>query len=74
MNSQLNSKKVRLFKGKITKSSITFSENKPNFKNIKIGVSSFKTSKYEISTAWRSQKQTQYKPNTNPIQTHCAKG
>ncbi|MFX0198152.1 MAG: hypothetical protein ACFFCW_18695 [Candidatus Hodarchaeota archaeon] len=67
MKNQLNNKKVWLFKGKITKSSIAFSENKPNFKNIKIGVSSFMTSKYEISPAWRGKKQTQYKPNSNPI-------
>ncbi len=48
--------------------------NKPNSKNIKIGVSSFKTSKYEISPAWRGEKtnpikpnQSQNKPNSNPI-------
>jgi hypothetical protein len=39
-----------------------FMQNKPNFKNIKIGVSPFETSKYQILSAWRGEK-------TNPIQT-----
>jgi hypothetical protein len=39
-------------------------EGKPNLKNIKIGVSPCKISKYEISPAWRSKKQTQFKPNS----------
>ncbi len=83
MKNQLNNIKVLIFKGKITKSFITFSENKPNSINIKIGVSPFKTSKCEILSAGSGKKQTQLfildvsllaflsgvKPNTNPIQT-----
>jgi len=50
-------RKIRLF----------LCKNKPNFKNIKFGVSSFETSKYEILTAWRGEKtnpiQSQFKPN-----------
>ena len=68
MKNQLNNKKVWSFKGKITKSGITFRKYKPNFKNIKIGVNSFEISTYEILPAWRSKKQTQFKPNSNPIQ------
>jgi hypothetical protein len=67
LKSRLNDKKVCLFKGKIAKSYITFSESKPNFKNIQIGVSSFEVSKYEILPARRAKKQTQYKPKTKPI-------
>jgi hypothetical protein len=65
VNLWLKNEKVCLFSEKIAKSYTTFNENKANFKNIKIGVSFFETSKYEILTAWRSKKQTQ----TNPIQS-----
>ncbi len=67
LKKQLNDEKVQLIKGKITKSDITFYENKPNLKNIKIGVNTFETGKYEILPAWWSKKQTQYKPKANPI-------
>ena len=50
-----------------------FSENKPNFKNIKIGVSSFETSKYEILPAWRGEKTNPIKPNSKPKQTQSPK-
>ena len=63
MKNRLNNKKSRLIRGKIAKSLTTFRKNKPNSKNIKIGVSSFITSKYEISPTWRSKNQTQFKPN-----------
>jgi len=66
---QLNNQKVCLFKRKTAKSSTTFRRNKPNFKNIKIGVSSFETSKYEISPACRGEKTNPIKPNTKPIQS-----
>jgi hypothetical protein len=69
-----NNKKSSKIKGKITKSSITFSENKANFKTSEIGVSSFAKSKYEILPAWRGKKTnpskpnlSQNKPNSNPI-------
>jgi hypothetical protein len=67
LKSQVNNEKNRQIKGKITKSSITFNENKPNLKNIKIGLSPFKTTKYGNLPAWRSKKQTQSKPNSNPM-------
>ena len=64
---RVNNHKNRQISEKITKSDITFNENKPNLKNIKITVSPFEISKYEISPAWRSKKQTQNKANSNPI-------
>jgi hypothetical protein len=64
---QANNAKCWSIKGKSTKSSVTFLNNIPNLKNIKIGVSPFKTSKCEILTAWRSKKQSQFKANSNPI-------
>ncbi len=70
---QLNNEKNRQIKGKITKSSITFSENKPNSQNNKIGVSSFGASKYEILTAWRGKKQTQFKPNQTQFKANLRK-
>ena len=49
----------------------SFLTNKANFRNTEIGISSYITSKYEISPAWRSEKtnpiQTQFKPNFRPI-------
>jgi len=74
LKSQLNNQKIRLFNEKIAKCSVTFRKNKPNFKNIKIGVNSFETSKYEILTAWRGEKTNPIKPNSNPIQTQFPKG
>ena len=67
MKNKLNNQKNRQIRGKIIKSSMTFNKNKPNSKNIKIGVSPFKTGKYEILPAWRGKKQTQFKANSNPI-------
>ncbi len=64
---QLNHEKNRQIKGKSTKIAAAFIQNKPNLKNNKIGVSSFQKSKYEILPAWRGKKQTQFKPNPNPI-------
>jgi len=66
---QLNNKKGNLFNEKITKIAAAFIQNKANFKSIKIGVSSFHTSKYEILPAWRGEKTNPIKPNSNPIQT-----
>jgi len=63
----LNNEKSYKIRGKIAKNRSTFRKNKPNFKNIKINVSFFETSKYEILPAWRGEKtnpiQTQFKPN-----------
>ena len=67
LKSQVNNQKTGKSKGKMTKNTSTFIQNKPNSKNIKIGVIPFQTSKYEILPAWRSKKQTQFKPNTNPL-------
>jgi hypothetical protein len=67
LKSRLNNQKNRQIRVKIIKSSMTFNENKPNFKNIKIGISSFMTNKYEILPAWRSKNQTQFKANSNSI-------
>ncbi len=67
LKSRVNSQKTYPIRGKIAKFAPAFIQNKPNFKNIKIGVSSFETGKYEILTARRGKKQTQFKPNTNPI-------
>ena len=74
VNPWLKNGKNRLIKEKITKSCITFRENKPNFKNIKIGVSSFETSKYEVLPAGSGEKTNPIKPNTNPKQTQSPKG
>jgi len=63
----LNNEKSYKIRGKIAKNRSTFRKNKPNFKNIKINVSFFETSKYEILPAWRGEKKTQYRPNSNPI-------
>jgi hypothetical protein len=67
LKSRLNIEKNRQIKGKIIKSSMIFNENKPDFENIKIAISSYKTGIYEFSPAWRSKKQTQSKPNSKPI-------
>ena len=67
MKNKLNNQKNRQIRGKIIKSSMTFNKNKPNSKNIKIGVSPFKTGKCEILPAWRGKNQTQFKANSNPI-------
>jgi hypothetical protein len=67
LKSRLNNEKCCSFKGKSKKIAPAFIQNKPNFKNIAISVSSFETSKYKILTAGSGQKQTQCKPNSNPI-------
>ena len=67
LKSRLNNQKKKQIKGKITKSSITFNENKANFVNPEICVIPFQTSIYEILSARWSKNQTQFKPNTNPI-------
>ncbi len=64
---QAKNEKSSLIKGKTAKNAADFMQDKPNYKNIEIGVSSFQKSKYEILTAWRGKKQTQFKANTNPI-------
>ena len=69
MNIQLKMKKTHLNKGKITKSCITFCDNKPNFINPEVGVSSFETGKYEILHAWRSKKSNPIQTQFKPIQT-----
>jgi len=71
---QVNNKKGIKINEKTTKSATTFCRNKPNFKNIKIVVSSFKTSKYEILPAGSGEKTNPIKPNTKPIQTQFPKG
>jgi len=60
---QENNQKGRFSNEKSTKIAAAFIQNKPNFKNIKIGVSSFETSKYEILPAWRVEKTNPIKPN-----------
>ncbi len=67
VNPWLKNEKVCSFSEKIAKSHTTFRKNKPNFKTIKISASPFKTSKYEILSAWRGKKQTQFKANSNSI-------
>jgi len=71
MKNQLNNKKVWLFKGKITKSAITFSENKPNSPIVQVNVSLFIAMIYTIFASLTKVKnkpnQSQYKPNSNPI-------
>jgi len=56
------------------KNTTVFMQNKPNLKNIKITVSSFKTSKYEILPAWRGKKTNPIKANSNPKRTQLPKG
>ncbi len=73
-NPWLNNKKGWLIKAKSAKIAADFMQNKANYKYIKIGVSSFKTSKYEILPARRGEKTNPIKPNTNPIQTQSPKG
>ena len=63
----VNNQKKKQIRGKVIKSSMTFSENKPNSINSETGVSSFEINKYEILPACRGKKQTQSKPNSNPI-------
>jgi hypothetical protein len=65
MKKQLKNQKNRQIRRKITKSSMTFNDNKPNLSEDKYGVSSFETNKYEILPARRSKNQTQFKPNLN---------
>jgi hypothetical protein len=67
LKSLVKNEKSRHSRGKITKNTANLIQNKPNLKNTNISVSSFKTSKYEILPAWRSEKQTRYKANSNPI-------
>ncbi len=67
LKSQVNNQKGQSIKGKSTKIAAAFMQNKANFVNNKISVNSFETSKYEILAALWSKKQTQFKPNTNPI-------
>ena len=54
-----------------------FMQNKPNFLNAQINVSSFETKDYENKRLYRCVKtnpiQTQYKANTKPIQTQFPK-
>ena len=67
LKKQENNQKGRFSNEKSTKIAAAFIQNKPNFINSEIGVSSFETSIYEILTAWRGEKtnpiQTQYEPN-----------
>ena len=67
LKSCVNNEKGSKIRGKITKTAVTSDKNKANFVNSEICVNPFQTSKYEILSAWRDQKQTQFKPNTNPI-------
>ncbi len=60
-------KNLELSIEKIAKSRPTFRKNKPNSKNIKTGVSSFETRKYETLPACRGGKTNPIKPNSNPI-------
>ncbi len=67
LKKQENNQKDCLFNEKTTKIAAAFMQNKSNFKSIKIGASSFHTSKYEILTAGSGEKTNPIKPNTNPI-------
>ena len=60
---QLNNEKNRQIKGKSTKITAAFMQNKANFVNSEIGTSSSETSRYEISPTGSSKKQTQFKSN-----------
>ncbi len=68
---QLNCEKSQYIKGKITKSSITFSENKPNSPIVQLNVTYLSTMNYPIFTSLKKVKnkpnQTQFKANSNPI-------
>ena len=68
---QLNNEKSRSFKGKITKSYITFSENKPNSPNVQMNASLLITMNYAIFTSLtkvkNKPKQTQFWPIIRPI-------
>ena len=65
---QLNNEKSRSFKGKITKSYITFSENKPNSPIVQMNLTNLTTMNYTIFTSLTKVKnkpnQSQNKPNT----------
>jgi hypothetical protein len=78
MNNQLNNKKDWLIKGKITKSYITFSENKPNVKDAKMNVTNLITMNYTIFTSLTVVKnkpnQTQLKPKQSQFKPNCFKG
>jgi len=63
---QLNCKKDQLFKGKITKSYKTFSENKPNSPIVQMNVTDLIKMIYVI---FASLTKVKNKPNSNPIQT-----
>ncbi len=65
--SRLNNQKKKQIKGKSAKFASVFIRNKANFVNPEICVIPFQTSRYEILPARRSKKQTQFKPNSNPI-------
>ncbi len=71
LKSRLNDKKDCLFKGKITKSYITFCESKPNSPVVQMNVTFFISMNYPISASLTKVKnkpnQTQYKANSNPI-------
>ncbi len=71
LKKQVNNKKGSKIKGKITKSYITFSENKPNSPIVQMNASLFITMNYTIFTSLtgvkNKPKQTQFKPKTKPI-------
>ena len=66
MKNQPNNQKSRQIRGKITKSSMTFNENKANLSEGKFGAKHFSTRIYERFHPFRGQKnkpnQTQFKP------------
>ena len=63
---QLNNEKGWLFKGKTTKSSITFRTNKPNSPIVQMNTSLFITMIYAI---FASLTKVKNKPNSKPIKT-----
>ena len=69
---RVNNQKGCLFNEKITKSYTTFCENKPNSPNVQMVVTIFIIMIYTIFTSLTKVKnkpnQSQYKPNSNPIQ------
>jgi hypothetical protein len=69
MNIHLNCKKGQSIKGKITKSYITFSENKPNSPIVQLSLTLFIAMMYAIFTSLTKVKN---KPNSNPIKPNLS--
>ena len=78
IKSQENNKKASNSREKSTKSAANFTQNKPNSPIVQMDLTLFITMNYAIFASLIEVKnkpnQTQYKPNTNPIQTQSPKG